>query len=83
MLTPVKIIKKLDESVGIILGNFKNCVPKDYDSSLTLEEVIYSIIKPLNKPTISNFQKASLLSTITIPFGVKARLNAHEKKLIY
>lgn len=82
MLTQLRLSRKLDESVGIILGNFKNCVPKDYDSSLTLEEVIYSIIKPLNKPTISNFQAGHCDPTITIPFGVKARLNAHEKKLI-
>jgi len=81
MLTQLRLSNKLQEVEGIILGNFNNCSPEDPDMSLTLEEVIDNIIKPLNKPTLLNLQAGHCEPTITIPFGVKARLDADKKQL--
>lgn len=83
MLTQLKLSKKLEDSIGIILGDFNNCVPEssEYDDSLTLEQVIDSIIKPLGKPTIYNFKAGHCEPVVTIPFGVRARMNADNKEL--
>ena len=81
MLTQLRLSNKLQEVEGIILGNFNNCSPEDPDMSLTLEEVIDNIIKPLNKPTLLNLQAGHCEPTITIPFGVKARLDADRKQI--
>ena len=81
MLTQLRLSNKLQEVEGIILGNFNNCLPEDPDMSLTLEEVIDNIIKPLNKPTLLNLQAGHCEPTITIPFGVKARLDADRKQI--
>ncbi|MBZ2174487.1 LD-carboxypeptidase [Schnuerera sp. xch1] len=84
MLTQLRLSKKLQEAEGIILGNFNNCIPEssDYDDSLTLEQVIDNIIKPLKKPTIFNLQAGHCEPVITIPFGVKTKLDADNKELI-
>ncbi|HSH35961.1 LD-carboxypeptidase [Schnuerera sp.] len=83
MLTQLRLSNKLEDAEGIVLGDFNNCVPEssEYDDSLTLEEVIDNIIKPLGKPTIFNLQSGHCEPVITIPFGVKARLNADNKEL--
>ncbi|HHW57415.1 MAG TPA: LD-carboxypeptidase [Clostridia bacterium] len=83
MLTQLRLSGKLHEAEGIILGDFKNCIPKSpepYDS-LTLEQVIEDIIKPLNKPTLFNLKAGHCEPKVTLPFGVKARLDADKGKL--
>jgi len=82
MLNQLKLSNKLQEAEGIILGNFSNCIPEDPDMSLTLEEVIDDLIKPLNKPTIYNLQAGHCEPKITIPFGVKVRLDADRKEIV-
>lgn len=84
MFTQLRLSKKLEETEGIILGDFNNCVAEssEYDDSLTLEEIIDQIIKPLGKPTIFNLKAGHCEPMITIPFGVKAKLDADNKVLI-
>ena len=81
MLTQLRLSNKLQEAEGIILGNFNNCIPEDPDMSLTLEEVIDNLIRPLNKPTLFNLQAGHCEPVITIPLGVKVRLDANRKQL--
>ncbi len=82
MLNQLILSNKLQQAEGIILGNFNNCVAEEPDISLTLEEVIDNLIRPLNKPTIFNLQAGHCEPNITIPFGVKAKLDAHRKELV-
>lgn len=81
MLTQLKLANKLKEVTGIILGNFNNCEPENYDASITLKQVIDDIVKPLNKPTIYNLQTGHCEPILTIPFGVNVRLDADNKEL--
>ena len=83
MLTQLRLSGKLQEAEAIILGDFNNCVvePSEYDNSLTLEQVIEDIIKPIGKPTISNLRAGHCEPMITLPFGVKAKLDTHKGKL--
>lgn len=50
--------------------------------SFTLEEVIDIYIRPLNKPTLMNLQAGHCKPTITIPFGVKARLDVDKNEIV-
>ena len=75
MITQLKLSNKFEDVEGIILGNFNNCVPEE-EGEFTLEELIDDLIKPLNKPTISNLQAGHCEPVITIPFGVDTRLDA-------
>ncbi len=81
MLTQLRLAGKLKECKGIILGDFNNCTPKSYNPSLTLMEVFQDIIVPSGKPTIYNFKAGHCMPMITIPFGVKAVLDADECSL--
>jgi len=76
MLNQLRLSGKLEDAIGIIFGDFNNCEPKGhYEDSLSLEEVINDHIKPLNKPIIYNLQAGHCNPIITLPFGVKARLD--------
>lgn len=83
MLTQLKLSGKLQEAEGIILGDFNNCTAKssEYHESLTLEQVIEDIIKPIGKPTISNLKAGHCEPMVSLPFGVKARLDGDRGKL--
>lgn len=78
MLSQLRLAGKLDECSGIILGDWNNCTPKNYNPSLSLMEVFQDIIVPAGKPAIYNFKAGHCSPMITIPFGVKAVLNANE-----
>ena len=82
MLNQLRLAGKLHDAVGIILGDFNNCVSKKHDENLTLEQVIEDHIKPVGKPTIFNLQAGHCEPMVTIPFGVRARLDADKKELI-
>jgi len=83
MLTQLRLSGKLKEAEGIILGDFNNCVAKTlkYDDSLTLKQVIEDIIKPIERPTIANLRAGHCEPIVTLPFGVKAKLDANKKEL--
>lgn len=81
MLNQLRLSGKLKDSVGIILGDFNNCTAKDPED-LNLEQVIEDLIKPAGKPTIYNVQAGHCEPMVTIPFGVKARLDGDKCELI-
>lgn len=81
MLTQLALAGKFKDANGIILGDFKNCTPKEYVNSLSLMEVFQSTIVPFNKPTIYNLKAGHSFQKITIPFGVEAKMVSDEGKL--
>lgn len=82
MLNQLKLSGKLDEAEGIILGDFNDCGPKKHNESLSLEQVINYYIKPVGKPAIYNFQSGHCTPMITLPLGVRVRLDAEKKEII-
>lgn len=82
MFNQLRLSGKLQESKGIILGDFNNCKSKNPKGSLTLEEVINDQIKPIEKPTIYNLKSGHCNPMITLPFGVKAKLDGDKKELL-
>jgi muramoyltetrapeptide carboxypeptidase len=82
MFNQLRLAGILEDANGIILGDFNNCVSEKHDENLTLEQVIEDHIKPIGKPTIYNLQAGHCEPMVTLPFGVKARLDADKKELI-
>lgn len=75
MLTQLHLAGMLQKCKGFLLGQFTNCTLPHYERSLTLEEVIADRILSLNKPTVSNFMSGHSYPKLTIPIGVKVRLD--------
>lgn len=85
MLTQLKLAGKFDDATGIVLGDWNDCdcpaQTGEYEDSLTLRQVFEDIVVPAGKPTIFNLKSGHCEPKITIPFGVKARLDADKKEL--
>lgn len=82
MLTQLALGGKLEDAEGIILGDWNNCDPAKDNESLGLMEVFEEIVVPLQKPTIYNLKAGHCTPKLTIPFGVKATLDASEGIII-
>ena len=76
MLTQLRLAGKLADCEGIVLGDFKDCVPEYEEYGLSLLEVFQDIIAPANKPTIYNFMAGHCSTKITVPLGVEGYLDA-------
>jgi muramoyltetrapeptide carboxypeptidase len=81
MLNQLKMAGKLDEVNGIVIGDFCDCTP-NRELSLTLEEVINHYVLSANKPALKGFLMGHCNPHVSIPLGVQATLNTHEKRLI-
>ena len=69
MLTQLIISNKLSECNGILLGHFAGCYLKNYAYSLTIEQVIYDRLSPLNIPIIKGIPFGHDYPNLTIPIG--------------
>jgi len=82
MLTQLRLSGKLSDAAGIVLGQFTDCVPKEPENSLTLDEVIEQIILPAGKPVLKNVCLGHGTHKATIPMGVKAQIDGKRKMLV-
>ena len=76
MLTQLRLAGVFDACAGIVLGDWKNCVPKDPGRSLTLDQVFRDVVVPSGKPVLAGFPAGHSVPTLTFPLGVRARLDA-------
>lgn len=81
MLTQLRLSGKFEDCEGIIMGDFKDCLPQYEGSDQTLMEVFNDIIIETKKPTIYNFMAGHCTPKITVPLGVEAVLDADNCKL--
>ena len=77
---------KLEQAAGIVLGQFLRCVPREgkplfVGPTLSVEEIFDYLIAPLGVPTISGVPIGHDRRTVTIPLGVRARLDADAGRL--
>jgi len=78
MLNQLKLNKIFDQVNGVILGAFTDCNESDPNKrTLTLGEVIDDYLGHLDIPVVYNFQHGHIKDFVTIPFGVKVKLNAN------
>lgn len=77
LINQLRIAKLFDKVNGVVLGAFTDCKELDLSKkTLTLGEVIEDYFTKLTKPTVYNFQHGHIPDNITVPFGIRVKLNA-------
>ncbi|MFD2044442.1 LD-carboxypeptidase [Ornithinibacillus salinisoli] len=80
MLNQLKLAGKLDEAVGIVVGDFAKSEPKK-EPSLTLQEVFDHYLGGLGSPVMSGFKIGHCYPHFAVPLGVEATLDTFGKLL--
>ena len=80
-LAQLRLSGVFDQVAGIVLGQFTRCVADDADSSLTLDEVLDDHLSSLKCPILVGFPAGHGNDNVTVPLGVRVRLNADEPSL--
>jgi muramoyltetrapeptide carboxypeptidase len=81
MLTHLLAAGKLKDAAGIVLGTFVACTPKLGIKSFSLAEVFRQRLVPLKIPIVSGFKFGHITNQLTLPYGVKAKLDAGKRSL--
>lgn len=78
MLTQLRLAGKFDDCAGVVFGNFADCPVEYPEFGLTLEEIIQDLVVPSGKPVFTGLRCGHCKPTLTLPFGVKCRMDADE-----
>ena len=84
MLTQLRLAGKFDDAAGIIIGKCEDCGPEGSGATTwdrTVNEVYYDILGDLNKPIVANMMIGHSTDRLTLPLGIKAKLNTTEASL--
>ena len=77
LLNQLRLADVFKKVRAVILGAFTDCKELDISKkSLTLGEVIEDYFTRVEKPVVYNFQHGHIKENITVPFGIKVKLNA-------
>ncbi len=80
MLTHLINSGKLQQSVGIVVGECLNCEPLKYDpgfpNQCSLEDIIYDLLQPLGLPMLYGLPLGHTKDLATIPLGVAGTIDA-------
>jgi muramoyltetrapeptide carboxypeptidase len=61
---------------GLVLGKFTDCVPSDPSKPhLAIEQVLQEALLKLSCPVLTNFQYGHIPKKLTLPIGLRARLD--------
>lgn len=76
----------LHDACGFVIGECARCVPRKLDpgfhSDISIEDILEFYLKPLGKPVLHGFPLGHTKDLATLPMGVKACINADDKKFI-
>ena len=86
MLTQLRLAGKFDGVAGIVIGECKDCKPRDYQPSFptggfTLGEVLDEILGKLKVPVLTGLTIGHTDDQLTLPVGVMASLDAGKGEL--
>ena len=76
MLTQLRQAGMFEKCAGVVLGGFTECSVEYPEYTFALEEIIRDIIVPAGKPVLANMAIGHMDTKITVPLGVKCRLDA-------
>ena len=76
MMTQLRQAGMFEKCAGVVLGGFTNCTEEYEDYALHLEDIIRDIIVPAGKPVLGNMAIGHMDTKITVPLGVRCRLDA-------
>lgn len=83
MLTHMIQAGKFKDAAGIMLGVFSRCEASNQEESLSLYEVLQDRLFPLGIPVVYGMSFGHIVNKITLPFGIKAKLNSTEQSLTF
>lgn len=78
MLTQLRLAGKFRDCAGIVFGNFADCPVEYPEFGLTLEEIIQDVVAPCGKPIFTGLRCGHCTPSLTLPLGVRCRMNADE-----
>lgn len=78
MLTQLRLAGKFDECAGVVFGDFADCPVEYPEFGLTLEEIIRDVVAPCGKPIFTGLRCGHCTPKLTLPFGVKCRMDAEK-----
>ena len=81
MLTQLRLAGKFDECAGVVFGDFADCPVEYPEFGLTLEEIIRDVVAPCGKPIFTGLRCGHCTPKLTLPFGVKCRMDAEKCSL--
>jgi muramoyltetrapeptide carboxypeptidase len=77
MMNQLRLNRVFKKVKGIILGRFVDCIEHDPNKkTLTLGEIMDDYLKDINIPVIYTFPHGHIKDFVTLPIGVKIKLNA-------
>lgn len=74
MMYQLKYSGKLNDSVGIIIGDFMDC-PNKADENYTVIDLLREVLSDYNKPVIYNVKSGHCYPMSTIPLGANCIIN--------
>lgn len=78
MLTQLRLAGKFRDCAGVVFGDFADCPIEYPEFGLTLEEIIRDVVAPCGKPVFTGLHCGHCSPKLTLPFGVRARLDADQ-----
>lgn len=72
----------LDKAKGYIIGYFTDCEPSgSHKDDQTIMDILNDYLVPLNKPIIYNFPCGHDMPFVTLPIGVKVKMDTYKKEI--
>ena len=82
MFTQLRNAGILDQIHGLVLGLFTDCKPSDpAKPHLMLPEIFDEVLSSVKAPTVEGFQYGHVARKLTLPIGLRARLDADRATL--
>ncbi len=81
MLIQLDQSENFNKSKGILFGVFEDCKKPDDEPSLELEEMFADNLKDVTVPVSYGFSFGHIKDQFTMPYGIKAKMNAEERSL--
>lgn len=76
MLTHLRLAGKFADCAGVVLGDFSDCPVEYPDYGLTLEDIVRDVVAPCGKPVFSGLRCGHCTPKMTLPLGVRCRMDA-------
>ncbi|HZN56451.1 MAG TPA: LD-carboxypeptidase [Planctomycetota bacterium] len=81
MLNQLRLSGKLAQARGILLGVFAGCDATDPDGDLSVSDLFLDYFSGLKVPVLFDFPAGHVPDMVTLPLGLKVRLDADAAKL--
>ena len=78
MLTQLRLAGKFDDCAGVVFGDFADCPIEYPEFGLSLDEIIRDVVAPCGKPIFTGLRCGHCTPKLTLPFGVKCRMDADQ-----